>query len=171
MKLENNCFEDCRSVRWISFTKRSSMQEPIMFGESVFGLCTNLLQIDFTNSGLTSIGESCLASCHNLRQVKLEKKMNRILQNVFLNCQSITYVGYDNLPGKVCWDDDKFAMDLPCITDIGYSAFEGCSKLESIKLYRNQNILSQAFSECKNLSGVSLPRYLKLQNDYCNFFQ
>ena len=53
--LEDHCFEDCRSVRWVCFTKRSSMQEPIMFGESVFALCINLLQIDFTNSGLTII--------------------------------------------------------------------------------------------------------------------
>ena len=170
MNLEDHCFEGCRSVRWICFTKRSSMQEPIMFGESVFGLCTNLLQIDFTNSGLTSIGESCLASCTNLRQVKLERKMNRISQNAFLNCHSLKYVGYDNLPGKVCWDDDKFAMDLQYITDIEYSAFEGCSKLECIKLYRNQNISSHAFRECTNLSGVSLPGYLILQNDYCDFF-
>ena len=88
-----------------------------------------------------------------------------------MNCQSIEYIGYDNLPGKVCWDDDKFAMDLSFVTDIEYSTFEGCSKLECIKLYRNQNIFSHAFSECKNLSGVSLPRYLKLQNDYCDFFQ
>lgn len=168
--LEDHCFEDCRSVRCICFTKRSSMQEPIMFGESVFALCINLLQIDFTNSGLTIIGESCLALCHNLRQVKLEKKMNTISGKAFLHCKSIEYIGYDDLPGKICWDNDKFAMDLPYITDIEYSAFEGCLKLKSIKLYRNQNILSHAFSKCKNLNGISLPRYLKLQNNYCDFF-
>ena len=141
-----------------------------MFGESVFALCINLVQIDFTNSGLIIIGESCFALCHNLRQVKLEKKMNTISGKAFLYYKSIEYIGYDNLPGKVCWDDDKFVMDLPCITDIEYSAFEGCSKLKSIKLYRNQNILSHVFSECKNLNGISLPQYLKLQNNYCDFF-
>ena len=51
--LEDHCFEDCRSVRWFCFTKRASMQEPIMFGESVFAFCINLVQIDSTNSGLT----------------------------------------------------------------------------------------------------------------------
>ena len=96
------------------------MQEPIMFGECVFGLFTNLLQIDFTNSGLTIIGEGCLASCRNLRQVRLERKMNTILQKAFVHYQSNEYIGYDNLAGKVCWDDDKFAMDLPYITDIEY---------------------------------------------------
>lgn len=88
------------------------MQEPIMFGEGVFALCENLLQINFMK----------------------ERKMNRISQKAFLNCQSIKYVGYDNLLGKVCWDDDKFAMDLPCITDFEYSVFDGYSKLESIKI-------------------------------------
>ena len=67
------------------------MQEPIMFGESIFTLCINLVQIDFTNSGLTIIGESCLALCHNLRQVKLEKKMNTISGKAFLHCKSIEY--------------------------------------------------------------------------------
>ena len=79
-----------------------------------------------------------------------------ISQKAFLHCQSIKYIGL--ITGKVCWDDDKFAMDLPSITDIiEYITFEGCSKLKSIKLCRNQNNLSHAFSQCKNLNGVSLP--------------
>ena len=87
--------------------------------------------------------------------------MNTISGKAFLHCKSIEFIGYDYLPVKVCWDDDKFAMGLPYITYIEYSAFEGCSKLNSIELYRNQNILSHAFTGWRNLNGISLPRYLK----------
>ena len=170
MNLGDHCFEGCSSVRWICFQKRSSILEPIMFGECVFALCENLIRINFTYSGVTNIGESCLAGCTNLKQVILEEKTNKISQKAFLNCRSIEYIGYDNLVGKVCWDNNRYAMDLKHITDIEENAFEGCSKLKCVKLYRNQNISSHAFSECKYLSGVSLPGYLKLHNRYCNFF-
>ena len=170
VELKDECFLECRSLRSICFTKRPSMQKGIQFGNGVFGLCRNLLQLDFTNSGSYSIGEHCFAYCHNLRHVKLARKMNEIRQYAFSQCQSLTYVGYDDLPGNVCWDDNKFEIDLPCVKYIDYSAFEGCSKLESVKLYRNQYILKNAFRDCKNLSGVSLPRYLKLQNNYSEIF-
>ena len=62
------------------------MQEPIMFGAGVFTLCINLVQNDFTNSGLTIIGESCLALYCNLIQVELQKKMNTISGKAFLHC-------------------------------------------------------------------------------------
>ena len=170
VELDEECFMACRSLRSICFTKRLLMQKPIKFEKGVFALCKNLLQIDLTNSGSYSIGENCFAACHNLRYVKLPRKMNDILQYAFLQCQSLTYVGYDDLQGKVCWDDKKFGIDLPCVRTIDYSAFEGCSKLESVKLYRNQFILRNAFRDCKNLSGVSLPSYLRLQNSYCEIF-
>ena len=43
----------------------------------------------------------------HLRQVKLEKKMNTISGKAFLHCKSIEYIGYDDLPGKICWDNEK----------------------------------------------------------------
>ena len=45
-------------------------------------------------------------------RVKLEKKINTISGKAFLHCKSIEYIGYDYLPGKVCWDNDKFAMEI-----------------------------------------------------------
>ena len=171
-RLGKECFLECRSLRSICFTERSSKQEkPIEIEKGVFGLCKNLLQIDLTNSGSYSIGESCFAFCHNLRHVKLPWQMNEIEQRAFRECQSLTYVGYDDLPGNVClWDDNKFEIDLPRVKYISYQAFEGCSKLESVKLYQKQYILPYAFRDCTKLSEVSLPSYLKLQNDYCNIF-
>ena len=122
MELDEEYFVECRSLRSICFTERLFMQKPIKFEKGVFALCKNLLQIDFTNSGSYSIGENCLALCHNLRHVRLGRKMNDILQYAFLQCQSLTYVGYDDLPGKVCWNDNKFGIDLPCVRTIDYSA-------------------------------------------------
>ena len=171
VKLGQECFLECRSLRTICFTERSSIQEPIEIGEGVFGFCKNLLQIDLTNSGSYSIGDGCFAFCHNLRYVKLPWHMNEIEHRAFAECWSLTYVGYDNLSGNVClWDDKKFGIDLRRVEYISYEAFEGCSKLESVKLYRNQFILRNAFRDCKNLSGVSLPSYLRLQNSYCDIF-
>ena len=125
MNLEDHCFEGCSSVRRIRFQKRPSILEPIMFGECVLALCENLIRINFKDSGVTSIGESCLAGCTNLKQVILEKKTNKISQKAFLNCQLIEYIGYDNLVGNVCWDNNKFALDLKYITDFEENAFEG----------------------------------------------
>ena len=120
MNLEDHCFEGCSSVRRIRFQKRPSILEPIMFGECVFALCENLIRINFKDSGVTSIGESCLAGCTNLKQVILEKKTNKISQKAFLNFRSIEYIGYANLVGKVCWDNNKFALDLNYITNFAF---------------------------------------------------
>ena len=79
-----------------------------------------------------------------------------ILRKAFLNCKSIEYVGYDNWPGKVCMDNNKFGIDLPYITGFEHSTFESCSSLGCIKLYRNQSILSRTFEKCTNLSRVLL---------------
>ena len=170
MELDSHCFELCQSLRSVCFAERSTTEDDLWVGEYAFGMCTNLLQIDFTNCGFTYIPVKCFASCHNLRQVKLERKMNDISGNAFIHCKSLEYIGYENLPPYLCWDDDKFAMDLPSITFFGYNAFEGCSTLESIKLYRNQRFMGSTFNGCTNLRAISLPNFLPLRNHYCDLF-
>ena len=92
--------------------------------------------LETTNFGITITGESCFAGCINLKQFILERRTYMISKKIF-NCKSIGYADYNNRPGKVCMDNNKFGIDLPYITDFQHSAFQDCSSLECIKLYGN----------------------------------
>ena len=56
--LEDGCFESCSSLKMIYFLKSSSIQESIVFGE-VFLYCVKNLRVNFKNSDVITIRESC----------------------------------------------------------------------------------------------------------------
>ena len=106
--LHKSKFKDCSCLEFVSLpdTPKSVAK------------CKNLLKVNFMNSSLRSIRESCFVGCINLKIVALSRFTNIILQKVFLNCQSIEYVGHDDyLIESLRSRDNKFGIDIPVITE------------------------------------------------------
>ena len=71
-------------------------------------------------SAMTSIGKSCFTKKYKSEKVVLVRITNTIYQKVFLNSQSVEYVGYDDLTESLHLEDNNFGMDLPHIIEFDY---------------------------------------------------
>ena len=124
---------------------------------NTFAGCTSVTLPD----GLTSIGESAFASCHNLTSVTIPNSVTNVGSDVFRDCGSLTNVVIGSRGGSIgksmffgCSALTSVTI-LTGVTNIGYAAFDGCSSLTSITIPNSvTNIGSSAFAGCSNLTSV-----------------
>ena len=130
-------------------------------GEYAFNGCRNLVSLALPG-GVTHIRTGAFSGCEALRTLTLPNSLVTIRQNAFENCTALS------------------SLTLPeSVTEIYNGAFRGCSKLksvtlpssltlidseaflgtaiESIVIPKNVKELGAAFSECVNLTSVTLP--------------
>ena len=86
-------------------------------GERSFSGCSNIEELDLSNSKLTSIPEGAFAYCKNLKTIKLPSTITSIGDEAFYNCQSLT-----NIEG----------LDKCNLKSIGSAAFSNCKSLENL---------------------------------------
>lgn len=152
-------------------------------GMSAFSDCANLTAIDlpssvteidgyaFSSTGLTAVtlpkhlrklGTDAFAGCTALKSVFIPLS----LQNAtypFRKCTALTDVTFEDgrtkLPDTLLEDSGIRQLTVPqTVTEIGYSAFSGCTQLTAITLPAGLRELgSEAFKGCTALTGVALP--------------
>ena len=89
-------------------------------------------------TGLTSIGNSAFASCHNLTSIIIPVGVTSVGNTAFHNCYNITSL---IIPGSV--------------TSIGKEAFFNCNRLTTLSIPASVNSLGEgAFAACSNLISV-----------------
>lgn len=93
---------------------------------------------------VSSIGESAIVGCVNLKRIILPDSITELGDNAFSGSHSLK------------------TIDLPdSITEIGQAAFSSCISLESIDIPKGIKRLSWSiFSECTSLKTVQLPEKL-----------
>ena len=116
-------------------------------GERSFSGCSNIEELDLSNSKLTSIPEGAFAYCKNLKTIKLPSTITSIGDEAFYNCQSLT-----NIEG----------LDKCNLKSIGSAAFSNCKALENLDFSQSTftNVPSKAFNGCSALAKITLPNTL-----------
>lgn len=122
-------------------------------GERSFSGCSNIEELDLSNSKLTSIPEGAFAYCKNLKTIKLPITITSIGDEAFYNCQSLT-----NIEG----------LDKCNLKSIGSAAFSNCKALENLDFSKSTftNVPSKAFNGCSALAKITLPNTLTTIGGY-----
>lgn len=122
-------------------------------GERSFSGCSNIEELDLSNSKLTSIPEGAFAYCKNLKTIKLPSTITSIGDEAFCNCQSLT-----NIEG----------LDKCNLKSIGSAAFSNCKALENLDFSQSTftNVPSKAFNGCSALAKITLPNTLTTIGGY-----
>lgn len=122
-------------------------------GERSFSGCSNIEELDLSNSKLTNIPEGAFAYCKNLKTIKLPSTITSIGDEAFYNCQSLT-----NIEG----------LDKCNLKSIGSAAFSNCKALENLDFSQSTftNVPSKAFNGCSALAKITLPNTLTTIGGY-----
>ena len=122
-------------------------------GERSFSGCSNIEELDLSNSKLTSIPEGAFAYCKNLKTIKLPSTITSIGDEAFYNCQSLT-----NIEG----------LDRCNLKSIGSAAFSNCKALENLDFSQSTftDVPSKAFNGCSALAKITLPDTLTTIGGY-----
>ena len=122
-------------------------------GERSFSGCSNIEELDLSNSKLTNIPKGAFAYCKNLKTIKLPSTITSIGDEAFYNCQSLT-----NIEG----------LDKCNLKSIGSAAFSNCKALENLDFSKSTftNVPSKAFNGCSALAKITLPNTLTTIGGY-----
>lgn len=127
-----------------------------------FADCINL-EIVVMSQNVEYIGDSAFSNCDHLRIINLSDKLDIIKESTFEGCASLSSI---KLPTELTIiEEAAFAysglieVHIPDqVRYIGMFAFEGCAKLKTVYLPDGLTVIEeQVFSECGNLTNVSIP--------------
>lgn len=143
-------------------------------GSCAFRDCRKLLSV-FVPEGVTSIGYGAFRDCRNLKGIFLPDSVDSICFGAFENCYSLKKV---TIPNKIisiegCLFKNCKALTSVIMSDkvtfIGEKAFDGCDCLKDIILGGVITIDINAFSRCKEMKSITLPKTLKTIEAYTFF--
>lgn len=142
--LPHGAFGECRSFESIVFPDSVVTMEGLIFSG-----CQNLKSVTLSDN-LTEIGTRAFENCTALEEIAFPSSLKNIGTGAFYN----TGLKEVELPASLTDTEDK--------RGIGYSAFNSCTKLESVKIEGGVTTISSgAFGYCKNLKSVYIPLSVK----------
>ncbi len=123
---------------------------------------------------VTEIGKEAFFGCDSLESITIPESVTAIGEDAFSGCTSLERIVvtegnsvYDSREGcNAIIRTEKNALVVGCITTvipesvtrIGFSAFRGCTSLESITIPNSVTAIGgRAFSDCTSLESITLP--------------
>ena len=135
-------------------------------GGSAFKNCTGLTSVTIPNS-VTSIGSTAFSGCTGLTSVTFNatncKSPGRTFEAWFKDCPLTSLViGNDvkSIPNCLAYYQTRLkTVTIPnSVTEIGWSAFDGCTGLTSVTIPNSvTSIGTSAFYCCTGLTSVTIP--------------
>ena len=166
----SSAFDGCSSLS--SITIPDSVTE---IGESAFSGCKSLSSITIPGS-VTKISDNTFSGCSSLLSINIPDSVTEIVDYAFSGCTSLesisvgeNNVNYSSLDG-VLYNKEKTRLILcPCcslltsvtipdsVTEIGSSAFWGCTSLASVTIPDSvKTIGNSAFHGCTSLTRINV---------------
>ncbi len=146
-KIGNQAFYECSGLASIDLPE--GLTE---IGNYVFYNCSGLTSIDIPE-GVTIIGESVFQSCRNLTEISVHEN------NIEYSSEKGVLYNKDKSKLICCPAVKKGDIDLPeGVTEIGDSAFYGCSDLTSIDIPEGVTAIGNyVFDGCSSLTSIDIP--------------
>ncbi len=176
--IEEGTFENC-----ISLTSVTIPDSVTTIGEGTFENCSSLTSVTISNS-VTTIEKGAFSGCSSLTSVAIPDSVTTIGSQAFYNCSSLTSVTIGNsvteilsgtfgdcislsninIPDSVTYVSDyafNNCSNLPIVDGIRYA--DTCATaimdttLSRYSFKENIRFLSCSFSNCKNLTSLTIP--------------
>lgn len=178
-------FKNCTSL-----TNLSIPDSVTGFGSETFSGCTSLTSITIPNSTKV-LGSNTFQGCTALTTINIHDSFRYLESGDFLGCTMITNFNvnsnneyYKSIDGNLYNKDGTILLKYAVgktdtkfitpngVTNIGESAFNGCSNLTSINIPNSvTNIGTTAFANCSNLTNITFGENSLLENiGYQAFF-
>lgn len=151
-------FHGCSALQSVALSDNLRVIDSCAFRD-----CTSLLNFNMPNT-VTALGTSAFWGCAMLGSVTLSNQLKTIQTNTFYQCSNLSGVVIPPSVTKI----GNFAFGstalktiiIPSsVTEIQYSAFSGCDKLESVELPAGLTEISEnLFENCTKLSSVTIPQ-------------
>lgn len=156
-------------------------------GNNAFRDCDNLTSISFPE-GLETIGEWAFAECDGLTTVAIPSSVTQVGSydyDAFVGCSKLSAINvegnnqnYSSVDGVLYNKNQTKIFSYPAgkngttyeipasVTEVGWSSFSGCNKLESVTIPDGVNYLGgNAFNNCSNLKSVNIPEYIEIHDE------
>ncbi|MBR6600578.1 MAG: leucine-rich repeat domain-containing protein [Bacteroidaceae bacterium] len=151
--IEDYAFEECSGLTAVTIPNSVTS-----IGDYAFEECSGLMSITIGNS-VTSIGEWAFSECYDLTAVHISDIVAWC--NIDFDSSSsnpLYYAHHLYLNGKEVKD-----LAIPnSVTDIGMSAFNGCSGLTSVTIPNSvKSVGGWAFHECSGLTSATIQNGVK----------
>ncbi len=138
----DGAFEECFSLEEISIP---ASVESISF--DAFQNCTSLEKVTL-NEGLKLIRSSAFANCKNLTEINIPLSVEKILYRVFSGCEKLNFGKYSN-GLYLATADNPYAIFIKVTS----------TDITELELHPDtQKIAESAFSQCKNLTKIAIPK-------------
>ena len=166
--IDNFAFVNCSNLTSIAMS--NSMTS---IGHYAFWYCRSLTSIDIPNS-VTFINSDAFESCSGLTTVTIPNSVTSIVSNPFGDCDSLEQIIVDS--GNTIYDSRencnaiietstnilisgcKNTVIPNSVISIGFSAFYGCSGLDSIDIPNSVSYIDyEAFRYCDGLTTITIP--------------
>ena len=164
----NWAFYDCTSLT--NLTIPDSVTE---IGEFAFSGCSSLTSITIPE-GVTSIGNWAFCGCTSLTNLTIPDSVIEIGLHAFNECSSLTsiivsegnivYDSRDNCNAIIKTSTNRLIFGCQSsiipnsVTEIGYSAFQGCTSLKSVIIPEGvTKVDGSAFDGCTSLTSITIP--------------
>ena len=136
---------------------------------AAFKNCKDLEYIDWTESGVESIGNAAFYECDSLKSISFPKSIRVISNSVLYGCDALTDIDVGDNVGVIM--DKAFSrckslkrIEIPkTVVRIGDSVFYRCTNLGELKMDKDgelEDIGSLAFKDCTSLKAVVFPKNL-----------
>ena len=176
-KLGTACFSFCNSLETVEFEEGIALEE---FSYGMFGASSNLKSVSVPDS-VTSIGPLAFYGCTRLSFAEMNS-VEVIGARAFHECtalESITLPSTLTTIGTLAFYNSGLkAVEIPSsvrdvvkkdsegnestVYGLGYSAFESCLNLESVKIGGGVSVIpSGAFGRCSALKEIYIPLSVK----------
>lgn len=156
VSLAENAFRAHDELRSVTIQKIYNV------GPDAFSFCMNLKDI-YIGSGVKNVGSYAFSYCHSLETVYISD-LEQMECGAFQACRKLKEVKFSprstiHIIPEHCFHlcESLAAFELPdSVIQIGESAFEECSSLNTIDCKNTMFIGDSAFQECKSLETVVL---------------
>ncbi|MBQ2884262.1 MAG: leucine-rich repeat domain-containing protein [Alphaproteobacteria bacterium] len=171
--IEDSTFSSCSSLKTINIGTENEYVNNIYIPSGAFSDCTGLTSIKTMGKNNITIGDRAFSNCTGLTEITLSNSVG-LIDNAFDGCSGLTsitiesgnniYDSRDNCNAII--ETATNTLITGCqntiipnsVTEIGYSAFYGCSSLTEITIPNSVTSIGySAFYGCSSLTEITIP--------------